>query len=129
MNSRIGSTLKGFTLIEVMVALAIFTVVSVTLIQTSTLSVRQTGLIQDRSTGWWLAENEMTRLRLLERTDENFPRTGTDRSLVELPDSSWEIETLVESTENDYVRRVTIAVYKNDQQSPAAQLVGFIGRY
>ena len=71
--------LRGFTLVEVMVALAIFTVVAVTLVKTATLSVRHAGLIEDRSTAWWLAENEITRLRLMERTDENFPRIGTDQ--------------------------------------------------
>ena len=120
---------RGFTLVEVMVALAIFTVVAVTLVKTATLSVRHAGLIEDRSTAWWLAENEITRLRLVERTDENFPRVGTDRTSVDLSSDSWELETRVESTENELVRRITVLAYKAGSDQPIVEVIAFIGRY
>ena len=119
----------GFTLIEIMVALAIFTVVSVTLIRTSSLSVRQSGQLLDRTTAWSLAENEMTRIRLLERSDETFPAAGTDRRVIELSRGSWEIETRIETTENEFVRRVTVSAFRSERTVPDARLVGFVGRY
>jgi len=120
---------RGFTLLEVMIALAVFAVVSVALVNSSTWSLRQVGVIQDRTVAWWLAENEMTNLRLLPRRDDTFPASGIHRQHVEIADVEWELETEVENTENDYVRRVTIRVYKETSDDPSTELIGFLGRY
>ena len=119
----------GFTLIEVMVALVVFSVVSVALVKNTTTSLRQSGMIEDRTIAWWLAENEMTSLRMLPRTDDSYPNSGTSREVVELDDTSWDVETTVEVTENDYVRRIVIKVYRENQEDAKAKLVGFLGRY
>lgn len=120
---------QGFTLIEVMVSLVIFSVVSVALVKNTSMSLRQTGKIEERTTAWWIAENEMTRLRLLPKTDENFPGSGVERSSVETSSADWEVEARIESTENEFVRRVVVEVYKNNQETPSASLIGFLGRY
>ena len=119
----------GFTLIEVMVALVVFSVVSVALVKNTTTSLRQSGMIENRTIAWWLAENEMTSLRMLPRTDDSYPNSGTSREVVELDDTSWDVETTVEVTENDYVRRIVIKVYRENQEDAKAKLVGFLGRY
>ena len=120
---------SGFTLIEVMVALVVFSVVSVALVKNTTTSLRQSGMIEDRTIAWWLADNEMTSLRMLPRSDENYPASGTSREIVEMGDTSWDVETTVEVTENDYVRRIVIRVYKENQIDAKARLIGFLGRY
>ena len=119
----------GFTLIEVMVALVVFSVVSVALVKNTTTSLRQSGMIEDRTIAWWLAENEMTSLRMLPRSDDSYPNSGTSREVVEINDGSWDVETTVETTENDYVRRIVISVYRENQEDPKARLIGFLGRY
>jgi general secretion pathway protein I len=119
----------GFTLIEVMVALAVFSVVSVALVKNTSTSLRLSGMIEDRTIAWWLAENKMTSLRMLPRTDDSYPNSGTSREVVEMDDTSWDVETTVETTENDYVRRIVISVYRENQEDARARLVGFLGRY
>ena len=120
----------GFTLIEVMVALAIFALVSVTLVKSTGQSLRQTALIEQKATAWWLAENAMTRLRIQPRTDANYPNPGTQRELVTLASVDWEVETRIEATENDFVRRIEINIYhRGETDDPAASLVGFLGRH
>ncbi|MBT4161756.1 MAG: type II secretion system minor pseudopilin GspI [Gammaproteobacteria bacterium] len=120
---------RGFTLIEVMIALAVFAVVSVALVNNSTSSLRQAGMIQDRTIASWLAENEMTRLRVQPRDDENFPAAGIVRKSAEVANIEWELETHIESTENDYVRRITVRVYRDTANEPVSELIGFLGRY
>ena len=120
---------RGFTLIEVMVALAVFSVVSVALVKNTSTSLRLSGMIEDRTIAWWLAENKMTSLRMLPRTDDSYPNSGTSREVVEMDDTSWDVETTVETTENDYVRRIVISVYRENQEDARARLVGFLGRY
>jgi general secretion pathway protein I len=119
----------GFTLIEVMVALVVFSVVSVALVKNTTTSLRQSGMIEDRTIAWWLAENEMTSLRMLPRSDDSYPNSGTSREVVEINDGSWGVETTVEATENGYVRRIVISVYRENQEDSKARLIGFLGRY
>ena len=120
---------KGFTLIEVMVALAVFAVVSVALVGNSTSTLRQAGIIQDRTVATWLAEDELTTLRMQRRSEENFPDLGTNRELVEIAGVEWDIETEIESTENDYVRRVTVRIYRDSAEELTSELIGFLGRY
>ena len=50
---------RGFTLVEVMIALVVFSVVSVALVRNTTQSLRQAGMIQEKTIAWWLAENQM----------------------------------------------------------------------
>ena len=119
---------RGFTLIEVMVALAVFAIVSVALVGNSISTIRQAAIIQDRTVATWLAENQITDLRIRKRTSENFPKIGTDRIFLETGGARWDIETEIEPTENDYVRRVTVRVYRDSEQEPASELVGFLGR-
>ena len=120
---------RGFTLVEVMVALVVFAVVSVALVRNTTLSVRQAGMIQDKTIAWWLAENRMTSLRMLERRDANFPSVGVSRKVVATGDVRWEVETDIEATENEFVRRVVINVYRESGETASAELIGFLGRY
>ena len=120
---------KGFTLIEVMVALAVFSVVSVALLKNTSASLNQSGVIKNLTIAWWLAENRMTNLRLAPRSGENYPNEGTSIENLEVNGAGWELETLVESTENDYVRRIVISVKKIDEEVSKAKLIGFLGRY
>lgn len=120
---------QGFTLLEVMVALAVFAVVAVALVGNSTSTLRQAGMIQERTVATWLAEDEMTKLRVQPRNDDTYPNPGTSRDTIEMTGIEWEVETEVEATENDFVRRVTIRVYRDSADEPTAEVIGFRGRY
>jgi len=122
-------TRRGFTLVEVMIALVVFAVVSVALVRNTTQSLRQAGMIQEKTVAWWLAENQMSALRMLERSDTNFPSVGVSREVIETGDISWEVETDIEATENDFVRRVVVSVYRESEDISSVELVGFLGRY
>ena len=120
---------KGFTLIEVMIALAVFSLVSVALLKNTTASLNQSGVIKDRTIGWWLVENRMTKFRLAPRSGESFPYPGTSIEVLEVNGVSWELEALVESTENENVRRIVISAKKIDVEGFKAKLTGFLGRH
>ena len=121
---------KGFTLLEVMIAMAIFAVVSGALIRSAAQTVKQTGIIQERTLAYWIAENHLNQQRFLPRNDENFPGIGTDRSTVTMADQDWEIVMDVEATENIDMRRIIVTVFRStDRDNDVVELSGFIGRH
>jgi general secretion pathway protein I len=125
-----GRKSSGFTLIEVMIALAIFAIVSTTLIKNATQTVSHLRIIQERSMAQWIAESEMQTLRLQPRTQENFLSQGTNMNSQMMGGREWQVEVDVRSTENELVRRVEITVFdEQDLDTPLANLSGFLGRY
>ena len=119
---------KGFTLLEIMIALAIFAIASASLIKNATQTIRQTTIIQDRTIAYWIAENELNQLRSVTRGE--FPTPGSDRSDVVMANRDWEIVLDVKATENIDMRRITVNVYlPNDADNSIVSLTGFIGKY
>ncbi len=120
----------GFTLLEIVITVAIFAVASTALIRNASNSVIQTLSIQDRTIGHWLAENELEELRSAPRTEEFFPSVGTDRETVTMANRDWELKIQVESTENPDMRRVEVTVFdEQNLDAEVARLAGFIGKY
>ncbi len=120
----------GFTLLEVMIALAVFAVVSAALVRNAAVAVRQTTIIEERSLGIWVAENQLSQMRIQVRSDENYPALGTNRYAVNLADRDWEVVVKIAATENADIRRVEVAVSAAQQPDQVvADLAGFLGRY
>ena len=121
---------KGFTLLEIMIALAVFAVVSAALVRNAAVAVRQTTLLQDRATAIWVAENHLNGLRMAPRDDDNYPSPGTQRYPVTMAGRDWELVVDTQATENRAMRRVYIEVFHADDGDIAvADLTGFVGQY
>ena len=56
---------KGFTLIEVMISLFIFSIVSVAVIKNLSTAIRQSADLKDSLEARWVAEDYMTRMQML----------------------------------------------------------------
>ena len=120
----------GFTLIEVMISLAIFAVVSAALVRSASLTVYQTGLIRERTLAFWVAENHLSELKSAERTEQSYPSIGQDRVSVHMANTDWELLIDVKSTENPNMRRIEVSTFRED--APDVELVtlsGFLGKY
>lgn len=126
----IGRKIKGFTLVEIMIAMAIFAIVSTTVLKNATQSISQSRMLKERLIAQWIAENELQEYRMLLRGEEHFPSIGVDRSSVTMADREWRIEVDVSNTENELMRRIEVVVFDDaDLDVPIAQLTGFLGRY
>ena len=127
---RCGFKSRGFTLIEIMVALAIFAVVSAALVRNASMSVRQTALVTERTLAWWVGENQLNEMRSVPRDPENFPSIGKKTVSVRMAQTDWELQVDVKSTENENMRRVEISVFSDsDLDVPLANIQGFLGKY
>jgi len=120
----------GFTLLEIMIALAVFATVGAALVKNAALTVRQTGLIEEKTIAVLIAENELDRYRLAPRDPAAFAGTGRDRTPVRMAGRDWEVVTDVRPTDNENVRRIEVSVYREDNLDRAVTtLTGFLGRF
>ena len=123
----------GFTLIEILIALAVFAVVSTAMITNATQHVSQTGLLRDKTIAHWIALNELSQIKSNIRLEENYPQTGTTQSEINMLFTDWLVEVEVSATENDNVRRITVDVFRDefdrDEDYSMFTLVSFVGKY
>ena len=126
----IGSNNKGFTLIEVIIALSIVAIVSTTVFKSVTESVIQSRGLKERVVAQWIAENEIAKIHMLSSREEYFPAIGTERFAKTMVGQTWQIEVRVLDTENPLMRRIEVTVFQDSNLEVAAtQLISFMGRY
>ena len=120
----------GFTLIELVIAVAIFAVVATTVYTRSGDTIRQLGVLEERTLALWLAENEMAMLRISRmNTDAEIP-TSTIAHQVEMGGREWRVEVHTSETSNPMLRRADITVARSETPtSPVQTLTGFVGRF
>ena len=119
---------KGFTLLEVMCAMAILATVLVVLLENHGMSIRMSLRARQASIAANLARDLMTEIEL-----EGFPEVGsengnfTDRYPGLYPGYTWERE-VNESVFADYIREVTVRVhYPVDGAMAGIELLNLIG--
>ena len=131
-NDRPTSRVKqsGFTLIELVIAVAIFAVVATTVYTRSGDTIRQLGVLEERTLALWVAENEMAMLRISRNnTDAEIP-TSTITHQVEMGGREWRVEVRTSETSNPMLRRADVTVAHTDTPTtPVQTMTGFVGRY
>ena len=128
LNNPVRET--GFTLLEVLIALAIFAIVGAALVKNATQTVNQTTRLEERTVAIWLAENQLNEIRSAPRTEDSFPPIGSDRINATMAGKDWEILVEYEATENENMRRVSVSVFHSQNLDVAiTNLTGFLGRF
>ena len=124
-------TTKGFTLIEIMVALAILAVTLGVIIKGSSEQTSQLSYLRDKTYAWFVAENALTRLKL----KTGFPAMGTTKSKEKMAGQIWYVEQVVtETAAQDILGKgqfigVRIEVKKNqDDETPLVKLQSYFSR-
>lgn len=123
---------RAFTLIEVLVALAIFAVVAASVLTASARSLQIASRLEDKTLAMWIADNRLTELQLRETP----PSTGKDKGELDYGGRRWEWQSEVEGTSDPALRRVTLWVAPRPtrgagvgklEDRASVRLVGFIG--
>ncbi|MFE8071730.1 type II secretion system minor pseudopilin GspI [Marinobacteraceae bacterium S3BR75-40.1] len=120
---------RGFTLIEVLVALLIFGLLATTIQRTASLYFDHYERIEAKTFATWIAQNELAEMRL----SDTFPSPGNSRDELTYADQDWVVETQIAVTQDATMRRVELTISKIDPTSGDAhqQLVyeGFLGEH
>jgi len=135
-TERLSTTKKtaGFTLLEVMVALAIFAVCASVVIKQSSISAHQYSHIKLKTLGAIKAKNTMASLRIQENWPAIGTKEGTETEVLDQDSGQWLIKTVVSGTTNENLRKVEVNVlyqssYQDQNEIPLSTLIGFIGKY
>ena len=133
---RTAQSRRGFTLIEVLIALMVFSVLAFTVTTRISEISQQTFLLERRALAQWVADNQIQRLLLERRTAALSPSptdlpTGNRTERVVLAQRDWQIRTrFVATGERDFTR-VEVEVYEFDDdgeaQGPLYTLTAFLG--
>lgn len=119
---------RGFTLLEVMVALMIFALFAVAVERAGSQYFSHFERIEGKTLATWIAQNTLAKIRLA----TNLPSVSENSDELDYADFHWKVTTKVSTTGDPTIRRVDITVdqYQNNGRDPRQQLVfsGFVGK-
>jgi general secretion pathway protein I len=117
---------RGFTLVEVMVALAVVAVALPALLFVYMQQVDNTGYLRDKWLASQVIENKWTEVQLLTET-RGFKLDGTQRGEYTLADRQWYWLLSKEKTAVDYFYRYELKVFATeDDELPLLTQVFFL---
>lgn len=124
--SRTNSSLskqQGLTLIEVMVALAIFAVAALSIVNMAGEHLRSLSYLEQKNIGLWIANNHLTQLNL----DNKLPALGSKKGKLDYAGVEWHWQQQVVKTPDPLFRAVTIRILNEEKSDYAlAQLTTYM---
>ena len=117
---------RGFTLVEVLVALVIVAFGVGALMATLTAAADNTGVLRDRSFAGWVAMNRITEVRLAVTAPGNGKREG----VAEFAGERWRWREEITDPRIAGIRRIDVSVWRDGAGTGAAPLAlatGFLG--
>lgn len=120
---------KGFTLIEVLVALAIVTIGMAAVLEALTSSANTAVYLRDKTFAQWVALNQLERVRLRSGVGGQIPPTGTATGHVRNAGRRWHWRRRVRKTLVPGVERIVIDVRpdKGHGKEWYATVTGYVG--
>lgn len=120
---------RGFTLVEVMIALTIIAVALAAIIGTVSSLVSNYSALQEKTFAHWVAMNKLTEIHAAKQ----WPALRKTRGSVMMAGQEWFWEMEVQKTPakalEQRLRKVTIRVRLNEEaEYPITSLSGFVGR-
>lgn len=126
MSSRLAWRQRGFTLLEVMVALAVVAIALAALIKGGSQSAVTAAHLRDKTFAHWVAMNRVAELRL----QPQWPATGETRGDEEMAKRRWYTLAKVSATDDADVRRLEVEVRTSEDKDAAviARVTAFLPR-
>jgi len=117
---------RGFTLVEVLVALMVVAIGLAALMVAVSGTARSSAYLRDKTLAQWIALNRLTEVRL------NMTKFGqnTDKGELDFAGRTWHYDTRYFDTSIATMKRVVVRVYEGNAKAkgnPLAESTGFLG--
>lgn len=126
-SSRLPKSSKGFTLIEVMVALLVFGLIATAAAEVGSQYISSYERIRDKTLAGWLAENRINEIRL----EESLPDIAENAKDNDYGPFRWQVTTKVLATAEAKMRRIEVEVARYQEGRtkpyPVHTLSAFVG--
>ena len=119
-----ADTRRGFTLIEVLVALAVVAIALTAVMHGFGQSIDTTSALRERTLALWVAQNRLA----MHYTVHDWPTPETTEGTADMAGREWRWREQVATTPDADVRRVEIEVRVAPDREAAARLIGFLPR-
>ncbi|MGC3964983.1 MAG: type II secretion system minor pseudopilin GspI [Rhodocyclaceae bacterium] len=116
--------MRGFTLLETLVALAILAVALTAAYRAMGVAAGQAGDVQDRLLAEWVAQDRLAEHRAL----DDFPEIGAKEGQVTQGGRIFRYREETTAMNNGLFRRMDVRVYRADEEAPLAHLTGLMAR-
>jgi general secretion pathway protein I len=118
-----SSAAAGFTLLEVMVALAVIAIALAAVIQATAMQADHVGYLRDKTFAHWVAMNQLALARW------RPPPPGEQSGSAAQAGREWHWKMAVTTTPDPDLRRIDIEVREHPgDREPLAVLTGFVGK-
>ena len=114
---------RGFTLVEVLVALAVLAIALAAVMRAMAQAVDTTVSLRDHSVALWVAQNRLTEHEMR----QDWPAADTINGETEMGGEKWYWREQVSTTPEPKIRRIEITVRRTaDSKDTRARLVGYL---
>lgn len=113
--------IRGFTLLEIMVALAIFSTLAAAVLSASQYALRQTAAVEERLFAAWLADNQLNELRL----QPGLP-LGQQTQVRQMDRRDWLLRLYINTSPDPRLLKVDIDVSLSGREQTLHRASGWI---
>jgi general secretion pathway protein I len=113
----------GFTLLEIMVALAIFATLATAVLSASQYVVKQASAVEERMVAAWVADNRLNELRLQSGLD-----IGQSQRVVQMDRRDWIVRHHLRVASDERLFKVDVEVSLAGRDQTVHRASGWIAR-
>jgi len=115
---------RGFTLLEVMVALAVIAIGLSAVITEASRNINNAALLEDKTLGHWVAANKIAEMQVA----NEWPGIGEAKGDVEMAGREWYWTVRVEAAPYERLRRLNVEVRSDaNSERPIVSVAAFVG--
>ncbi|MBL1294457.1 MAG: type II secretion system minor pseudopilin GspI [Thiotrichales bacterium] len=114
---------KGFTLIEVIIALAVIAISMAAAINGVGKNINNASYLREKTLAHWVASNKVAEIQLSDVALDASEKKGEET----LANLRWEWTVKIDETDIKNIKRLTVEVRREDGNGPSASVVAYVG--